>query len=279
MVARLDMARARLEGWTLETPAAVQGTPTAQDIADSVATSIFNASMGRIHRALLDDEVDVLYAGVDCGTQSCPSPRTRLYVWALSDPERLASYDAALGDTVLWDDLSTTAVVETRGAIVVQAVADALAWLEADFESATMDDWRWGNLHTLRLQTIVPQVGMDQLSIPTVADEIVPGGWPRPGDRGVVDASSFSSRAIERDSSGTSPFRYSSGPVQRLVVEMTPAGPVAWNALPGGNAQDPDSVHHDDEAALWRTNQAPRVWFTNAEVEANTERTWVWSAP
>ena len=120
---------------------------------------------------------------------------------------------------------------------------------------------------------------MDQLSIPTVADQIVPGGFPRPGDRGVVDASSFSSRAIERNSAGESPFRYASGPVQRLVVEMAPGGPTAWNALPGGNAQDPDSPHHADEAALWRNNQAPRVWFTDAEVNANTERTWTWNAP
>ena len=61
---------------------------------------------------------------------------------------------------------------------------------------------------------------------------------------------------------------YGSGPQQRLVVEMTPEGPRAVNALPGGNSEDPDSPFHRNEMELWRRNQVRPVPFTEAEVVA-----------
>jgi penicillin amidase len=57
--------------------------------------------------------------------------------------------------------------------------------------------------------------------------------------------------------------------VQRLVVEMTREGPRAWNALPGGQVFDPRSPHHADELEHWRRNQAPSLYFTDAEVNAH----------
>ena len=64
-------------------------------------------------------------------------------------------------------------------------------------------------------------------------------------------------------------FTYENGPVQRLVVEMTPEGPHAWNALPGGQVFDPRSPHHADEMESWRRNQAPSLNFTDADVNAH----------
>jgi penicillin amidase len=77
-----------------------------------------------------------------------------------------------------------------------------------------------------------------------------------------VDASNFGMSNAEK-------FSYENGPVQRLVVEMTPEGPRAWNALPGGQVFDPKSRHHADEMELWRRNKAPSLYFTDADVNAH----------
>ncbi|MEM9189432.1 MAG: penicillin acylase family protein [Myxococcota bacterium] len=270
---RLNMARGYLEGWTLDADSGLEpdGSPISDNTSssDSVATSIFNASLTRIHRGLVDDEIAAMNPERDCTTDPCAPAGDAFYVLALAAPERLRTYRAELGDTIVWDDLRTPET-ETRGAVVVRGVLEALSFLEERFESDDMSTWRWGRLHTLRLATVVPQVGGDVLSIPTEANEIVPGGFPRSGDRESVDVANFDSRSL-------TDFSYNNGAVQRLVVEMGPEGPTIYNAIPGGNAYDPDSPHHADEMEHWRRNEAPRVFHTEADVQANAETTLMFS--
>ena len=70
----------------------------------------------------------------------------------------------------------------------------------------------------------------------------------------------------------TTNFSFGSGASQRLVVEMTETGPLAWNALPGGQSIDPNSPHKQDEALLWIRNEARRLAFQEAEVRAAAAR-------
>ncbi len=251
--AKLMDARSRLMAWTsFDTPAAVEGNPSDEEIADSVATSIFNVTMGHLARLVFDDEYSALGEG-----RSNAAGRTLVNL--VTRPETLHTFDAELGDSVLFDDISTEAV-ESRGERVLQALLLALAELEAD-HGADPIEWRWGKLHTLRLDAIVPAriFGNDPLSIPSPSDETFPNGFPRHGDRDVVDASNFGVF-------NTSALDYGSGPQQRLVVEMTPDGPRAVNALPGGNSEDPGNPHHRDEMERWRNNEVSNVPFTEEEV-------------
>ena len=79
-----------------------------------------------------------------------------------------------------------------------------------------------------------------------------------------VDVGNFSMRNGTR-------FTHGSGASQRLVVEMTPEGPVAFNALPGGQSRDPDSPHFDDEAMLWIRNDQPAMFFHEADIVEHAE--------
>lgn len=249
----------RLDGWDFGTPAAVEGEPTADEISESVAATIFNVMLGRLMNLAFQDEFDRI------GTRTSFSIRTMH--WALTEPELwLRSYDEDLGDTILWDDIDTD-VVESRGDRVVRAFASTLEWLEANM-GEEMDGWRWGELHTLRLDSaFVPSIGGDTISIPTPDDEQFPNGFPRHGDRYTVDVSNFSTFATDR-------FDYGSGPQQRLIVEMTPDGPIAQNALPGGQVLDPDSPHHADEMELWRHNETRPIYFEEDDVVAAAEVRW-----
>lgn len=257
-MARVELLRERLAAWTYTTPPAVEGTPTAAEISESVATTIFNAAITRITRAAFMDEADRI------GHRPWGQPISKTLQWALLDPMQLGTYDAAIGDTVLWDDVSTSPTVETRDEIVLRAFVSLLAAMETRFESPDLDTWRWGALHTLRLASVLPVLGTD-FALPTERSTTFPDGYPRHGDLWGVDASNFNLWTSTDD------YTYGSGPQQRLVVEMTDTGPKIWNALPGAQVLDTRSPHYGDEIELWRTNQAPPLFFTDADVAANTE--------
>lgn len=258
-LARLSDARARLMAWTLETPHGV-GATDATEVADSIATTIFNASITRIIPLAFGDEM----AALDMGGPTSES--ARLLEWSMNEPMRLYSYESAISDTVLWDDLATADTVETKEEIVIRGVLAGLDFLTERL-GEDVAEWRWGRLHTVRFTTVVPSLSStDILSIPASNDETYPNGFPRHGDWGNVDPGNFGLW-------NTTSFSFGSGASQRLVVEMTPDGPLAFNAIPGGQSIDPNSPHKDDEAMLWIRNEQPPLYFTETDVQAHAERT------
>jgi penicillin G amidase len=246
----------KLAAWTtFMTPAAVEGSPSADEIADSIATTIFNAGITRLARLSFWDEIQFL-------TNPGDNFLGRTLERAILEPSELNTYDATIGDTVLWDDLTTDAVTETKDERILRAMLNALTFLEGELGS-DMNGWLWGKLHTVRFKDISGL--FPALSIPPDGDSQFPNGFPRHGDLFVVDASNFGLFSAEN-------FSYGSGPQQRVVVEMTPDGPNIWNSRPGGQEHDPDAPHHADDAELWRKNEAPPLFFKEADVVKNYEK-------
>lgn len=273
MIASLADAHDRLAAWSLETPHAIGATDGAV-IADSVATTLFNAILTRLPALVLGDEVERI------GVQPGSGEAGRILEWAFTSPEKLYSFDETfpnpmddtdgLGDTVLWDDLDTEDVVETRTERTARAAVDALAWLETEL-GEDVAEWRWGRLHTQRFTSVVPTPGRDRLSIPTPDDPDFPDGFPRAGDYGAPNVGNFSLWdgtwfRVHGRTGGSG-----GGPSQRLVVEMLPDGPRAYNALPGGQTLDPTDPHHDDEAGYWQRNEQPPIAFREADVVGSAE--------
>lgn len=261
---KLAEAVARLEAWTsFDTPAGVDigdGAPPDAEVQDSIAATLFNASVGRVVKLAFQDESDAI------GKRPGSSNVAKVLQWAVLEPQKLATFDEGLKDTVLWDDLSTENVVETRDERIARGMLEAMGYLRGRL-GEDMKAWQWGKLHTLTFESLVPSVsGGSPVSIPPAGDAKFPDGFPRGGDNYGVDASNYGTWNTES-------FSYGSGAVQRLVVEMTPSGPNVWNALPGGQAFDPNSKHHADEAELWRRNKATPIYFKEADVKAHTETT------
>jgi penicillin G amidase len=250
----LEDLRARLASWTLETPHGV-GATDATVIGDSIATTLFSVLVTRLAPLALADEANLL------DTELSSYGVARFLHRAYSAPETLATYDDVLSDSVLWDDLETAAVAETRDDRVVRAALAALTFL-GDRLGADRAAWRWGQLHRAVFPSIVP--GMDTLTIPSPTDPEFAGGFPRGGDWEAVDVANFSLW-------NTTSFDYSEGPSMRFVVDMSADGPVAYNVLPGGELIDPASPHHADEAAHWHVNEAPQLWFREADVVLHAE--------
>lgn len=254
-------ARDRLAAWSLDAASGAWPDATQAEIDDSVAAAIFNAWVTRVTVNTMENKGLVGLADQMKG---------RLLVRMVVAPESLATWDAARGDTWLWDDLSTADVVETRADIVYRSLEEALAFLAnpdavgpdqaGGFGTDDMDTWRWGRLHTVQLTH--PLGG----TIPPVADW--PWGYPRPGDRFSVDAS--------HSGLASSSFRYGSGPAMRAIYVMddTPgARDTHFCVIPGGQTGRPFTPHYQDEMALWARNQAHPVIRVAEELVPEVEWT------
>jgi penicillin amidase len=239
----------------------------ATEVAASQATLVFNTWLTFLYRRVYADELAAM-----------GNPYLDEQYWAKSllhlvqaDPATLATYDKSTGDSAIWDDMTTPAV-ESRHERMIRALIDALGWLGKN-AGADPKAWRWGALHTLRFEALVPVFG--KLSIPPADDTTFPNGFPRHGDHHCVDANGSGPQPLTDDPS----FAYGSGPTQRFVIELDPSGPKARNALPGGAVWDAKSKHFRDEAELWRKNQTHPVPFALADVVAAKESRAVASPP
>ncbi len=235
--------------WTFETPAAMpEDSPSEEQINDSQATVLFAMWTAQLDKLALGDELTVL--GVRPGSDS----RIRLLIRMCNDPMSLKTgVHPRTGDSILFDDLGTPEI-ESKSVIAAKAL---LAGLEALIGRLGADGskWRWGQLHTL---TLAFPAGLSALNLPPSDDPNYPGGFPRPGTNGTVD--------VGAHGLSTSRFTFQDGAAIRFVCEMTPKGPHARNALPGGQIFDPESPHYRDQVELWRKNRTFDLAFQDDEV-------------
>ncbi len=260
--ARLLAARDRLAAWSFETPAAIEGTPSAAELVDSSATSIFNVWQVLFYDAAFGDELALMGEGPDEDNTVTAAYKVLVH------PERLRTGLAvATGEALLCDDLDTAAVESCTLQILLalDAAVNQLA-TAALFDTRDMDDWRWGKLHRLTLGSLAPSAELD---VPPSTDMTFPGGFPRHGDVHSVDASSPGVRDFD--------FTYDHGPSMRHLVEIEPGkAPVSRFALPGGQVLSPRSIHFRDLVdRFWRTNEYFTLPWTTAEVLEKAEERWL----
>lgn len=247
-------------GIDLETNKPLDGTgDSAKEVAAAQATLVFNVWVTRFIGRTFGDELSAMKIGVGSELKA-----KGLLHLLQADVTTLATYDAVTGDSALWDDMATPEV-ESREERMIRGLLDALSTLEK-IAGPDMATYRWGAHHSIRFTALISIFGT--LSIPPTGDKVFPEGFPRPGDQFSVDACGFSYAGLGKDPD----FTYAHGPSQRFVIDMDPAGPKAWNALPGGAIWDAKSPHFRDEAELWRKNQTHPVPFALADVVAAKEK-------
>jgi penicillin amidase len=233
------------------------------------ATAIFNVWFSRMLGAVFADELGAI-SQVDLPL----NPPYALAYLLTADPTKLATYDAVVGDSILFDDLTTTSVVESRDERAILSILDAVDFLHKTL-GADSTQWRWGAMHTLRFTSVVSF--WTPLSIPPGGDKTFPNGFPRHGDLTTVDPGDYSLSSTAPLAAAN--FGYSNGPVQRFVIDLDPTGPVARNVLPGGEIWDNTSPHFRDEAEYWRNNENLPVPFAKADVVSAAESHVVYTHP
>jgi penicillin amidase len=230
-----------------------------REAAASKATLLFNTWLVRMIGATLGDEFEKL------GVRG-RGDVLRGFIYLMTAPPRsLATWNPILGDSILFDDLKTPNVFESRDDRILTSLLDAADFLKSKL-GEDRNGWRWGRLHTLRFKSLVSL--WSTMSVPPAGDPVFPNGFPRHGDLQAVDVANYGFRPESLDKVD---FSYGSGPTQRFVIDMAPTGPVARNVLPGGNVWDTTSPHIKDDAELWRRNQNHPLAFTKDDVVKEAE--------
>jgi penicillin G amidase len=235
-------ARDRLNDWSFFAAHGVGDDATAQEQADAVATTIFNAWVVHLMDRVVESRMDSPYNDQFGG---------RFLLNLFDHPDLLLTWSPDAQDSLLWDDPSTEAVLEDRNTTIILALQDALDFLSdpdhADvlagggFGTTDQDKWLWGRLHGLTLPSAVSAAA----AIPP-PDEW-PEGYPRPGDMFCVDAA--------HPGMSDTDFHFTSGAAIRNVFDMDPAGIKVHAVIPGGEDGAAFVPHYDDLFYLWAENE------------------------
>lgn len=256
--ANVQMAVQMLKDWSLMAEDGVWGEPTAAQIADANATALFNFWMVATIRAAFNDEL-MHVSGVGS------TDRAKGLLHILENPTTCATALAETGQSVLWDDLSTTEVFETRNYVMAQAFFTAWTELVSAWGSDPAS-WIWGDTHTKQFTSLIPIGGGNAYTWPQ-EDEGWGEGFPRHGDNYNVDACN----------GGVTDYGFSCGGValQRLIVEAKPEGFASFNAFPGGQVWDKDSPYYRNQLPTWLDNERRESWLTEEQILPNIDAHWI----
>lgn len=274
---RVQQARDILEEWADHDYLASNGVGATEGSAEAkaaVAASIFNVLQVRlVHNALGDEGLNDLVLN---GVRGMPDGgRARLLARMLDAADTMATWDDALGESLLWQDNSAGPVdtpTPARDLLILTSLNEALDVLAdpaavdnaGGFGTDDMSQWRWGALHTVKLRHNVLPI----YDIPPASE--LPNGFPRHGDNFIVDASHPG--MLDMD------FRFGSGPSIRGVYEMLDV-PERWCVLAGGQNEDARKDHYRDEMDLWVVNEAPLVPHALEDVVAAKQKVVDFIAP
>ncbi len=163
-----------------------------------------------------------------------------------------------------FDDLTTPDVVETRDEQLLEALHRAVVHLRGLLGSDP-ESWRWADIHTATLNNASsPWVsGWDR------------GPYPIDGTGYTVDCADS---VLFQDGDPPDVFDVWKGPVMREVMDFDGGVIQTHIILVGGQVDDPDSDHFNDQTDDWVNNVARPQPFTRSDVEAATETIWTLSA-
>lgn len=245
-----------LKAWQFTCPTGLSGSspqsePDPDPVAarESIGCSAFHYSLNRVFDKAYGDELAAARA----------TPRAEQLIRPLASalhPEWLA--ELPFDPNVLWDDMRTPDVVETRDEILVAALEAAGTDL-ANAMGTNPDGWRWGKVHTVTFSSSLAALD------PT--GRLQDGPYANDGGLFTVDVANPSASARGKN------FQHTSGASLRIVNEASSDGIVSWLQLPGGQDLHRTSEHFGDWVEAWLKNEPWRLPFTSTEVEESAKTT------
>ncbi len=209
-----------------------------QERRDSVATSIFELFFWNLSPAILGDEL----ADVE-----------ENFPW-YNDAQQVFLYDLAANEDAVWWDNVTSAEVESRDDILLQALGESLAWLQENV-GGSMDDWAWGEIHTSTFKSL--PLGNSGVSI--IEKLVNRGPFPTDGGNNIVNATSWNPEQ---------PAEVVWLPSMRMIVDMGNLD-AAQGIHPTGQSGHPGNVHYDDMIPLWLNGEYHTMLWSETAVKEN----------
>ncbi|MBR59052.1 MAG: hypothetical protein CMH54_13670 [Myxococcales bacterium] len=289
--AAFDEAQSYLINWADANYRAASGvqtfyeTPTETDLQSAVATSIFNAYIGRFINQVWNDEPVSNAFLFSADRMKVRMTRTLLDGRGEDNSLELASHNADTGESVFFDRIGTEEL-ERSDELMLTALAEGLDFLRSEPQSKgvggfgvdDMSQWLWGLRHMARFESLLGSfLGNDpalaqmaqMFSITTLRlpldESITPDDprygltwFPRGGDQWNVDAANPGLSST--DSS------HGNGPVMRMVIALNEGNVSGHNIVPGGQSGLTDSDHFADQLELWLANDTIPMRFHVGDV-------------
>lgn len=243
------------EGFDHSDVGGILSPPSADEVEDSIAATIYSVWRGQLIRRTIDAALEPLGVPGPGSAQAMTALRHLLDTFPQQQGIGASGIDFFPAPGALTRE-------SARDIALLGALSDALDLLAGDaFDrafggSVDQDDYRWGKLHRIVLDHPLGP----PLSIPPAGGAFpspLPGldGIPVDGGFGAVDASSHSARADSVDD-----FMFGSGPVRRYVGRPGTGEPgpdrffTAETSLPGGMSGVPGSPFYANLLPRWLTN-------------------------
>lgn len=251
----------RLAAWDYSTPTGLTegydgsdidgqlSEPSAREIANSVAATIYAVWRGQAIRHIIDANLDRY------GLKQKPANSDTLKALKAL----LARFDEQSGRGMSGIDFFALPGVadakDRRDILLLRGVRDALdllsgpAFHTAFHGSTRQSDYRWGALHRITFASVVGA----PWSIPPgggfgTTDPALPG-IPADGGYGAIDVGPHSLRAAT-----PAEFAFNWGAARRLVAQPAADGIHAVSALPGGTTETLGDPRYANLLAAWLTN-------------------------
>lgn len=231
-----------LRSWELGCPSGLTSSDPASAIDPATASEargclvyqhVFTA-LGE--RVLVDD---LIAAGLEPLYNPYLAER---FLWlAFERPASLASGDSLFDDTA-------TAAIETRWDAIRAALQSARATIETNL-GASEDEWLWGRVHTLRLESVFPRPEWNL------------GPFANDGALTSVDPAGGPFRAVGA-------FAQTHGAHLRMVVAFGPSGSRMTLELAGGNDLHRDSPFYSNLLERYLRNEPVELAFEHEDVIA-----------
>ena len=276
----------RLDAWDASTPtgirdgydasdvAGVRGEPSADEVASSVAATIYALWRGQI----LKNTIVATLERAGLAASLPPTDQMLVALRRLLDTFVTAHGVGASGLSFFDAPGVTLAREDERDLIILSSLSDALqlaaspAFAPAFAGSSNQDDYRWGKLH--RITFSHPLGGPFSMPPGAGFTDLAPGlpGLATDGGYETVDAASHDPRADSLDG-----FMFNGGPSRRFVGEATPHGIRATHVIAGGESGEPTDPWFGNQLGLWLTNEAHPALATKRAVSENAAQTQIFA--
>lgn len=202
---------------------------------DSIAPTIFHRWIYELLKNTFEDEL---------------GPEMFQQLLSTHFHKRMIAPMAKKEESVWWDDVNTTDIVENKKDRVNQAFKMAVISLQADF-GPDKKMWTWDKVHTL-------EHGHPIGNIKALRFLFNVGPFPISGTREVINNMSFS-----YDETGKYPV--TSGPSTRRVIDFSDVENSS-SILPTGQSGNPFSKHYRDQADMFNKGEFRKMMMNREEI-------------
>ncbi len=249
------------EGYDPGSPAGA-GEPSAEDVANSIAASIYSVWRGQV----IGNTIDATVSALQIADQRPGSnDALRAFHHLLASFETNGGFGASGLPFFHVDGAPDMATA--RDVVLLVSLMQSLDRLASDEfapafgNSSDQNDYRWGKLHRIVFRH---PLNSDPFNVPNGGglSDLGPDlpGLARAGGYQTVDASSHDVRA-----SGVNDFMYAHGAARRTVAEMTPGKPNVAEILPGGRSGVLVSPFYTNQLRRWLVNDYLSLGFGEAD--------------